>query len=157
MISEYREFLFFLSSKTTDLNVHFSIFGACPGKMKRKNCSVIQFSFYILSLSPFIFSYTPLSLYHSSTYIIILIDCSLLLSFRVFLTVFFIFAFVLINFTLPLSWSLCACRFDPFLAITIAISDYTWVPKHLLLAIIYISHIIKNRKDIQITWTLHQI
>ena len=30
--------------------------------MKSKSCSVIEFTFYILSLSPFVFSYTPLSL-----------------------------------------------------------------------------------------------
>ena len=74
-------------------------------------------------LSSFVFSYTPLSLYHLSTYIIILIDCGILLSFSVFLLSFFIFAFVIINFNLPLSWSFCTCRFDPFLAIAIAISD----------------------------------
>ena len=49
--------------------------------------------------------------------------------------------FCLINFALPFSWSQWACRFDPFIAIAIAISDcLPGAPKHPLLANIYISY-----------------
>ena len=115
-------------------------------------------SLSIFSLYLPVFSYTPLSLYYLSTYIIILIDCGLLRSFRVFLLSFFIFDFAL---------SILLCLFLDHNELVVLILSLLLLLLFLtaclgLLNILFwpisisaTAYIFRNRKDTQITWKLH--
>ena len=120
-------------------------------------CNLILFLYSLfISLSSPILLFPCITRQHISYYSLIV--ASFFLSGSFFLHSSYLLLSLSILLCLFLNHSVLVVFTLPFLLLLLFLT--AWAPKHLLLTITHISYsiyIFRNRKDIQITWILHQI